>query len=64
MKRIIYEPAIGEKVPYGAQNYESPVAIDVIVEDDFVTAGKVYHDKTAGIIFPQPFIHQFAGWEE
>ena len=50
-------------VPEGAV-YMGDGVYDVLVDDDFVTAGKVYHDKTAGIILPQPFIHQFAGWEE
>ena len=67
MKRIIYEPAIGETVPSTAVTYTLPVSnmvvVDVIVDDSFATAGTVRYDSLTGISLSEPPIHQFAGWE-
>ena len=67
MKRIIYEPAIGETVPSTAATYTLPVSsmvvVDVIVDDSFTTSGTVRYDSLAGISLSEPPIHQFAGWE-
>ena len=67
MKRIIYEPAIGETAPSTAATYTLPVSsmvvVDVIVDDSFTTAGTVRYDSLAGINLSEPPIHQFAGWE-
>ena len=69
MKRVIYEPAVGETVPSTAVTYTLPVSgmvvVDVIVNvnDSFTTAGTVRYDSLAGISLSEPPIHQFAGWE-
>ena len=67
MKRIIYEPAIGETVPSTAVTYTLPVSgmvvVDVLVDDSFTTAGTVRYDSLAGISLSDTPIHQFAGWE-
>ena len=65
-KQIIYEPAIGELMPDGAQQYSLPVAgwvVHALVPDDFTTAGTVFHDKTANIELAEPFKHYFQGQE-
>lgn len=52
MKRIIYEPGIGEDIPDGKATitYELPVAAvtvyDLIVDDDFTTTGTIHYDST------------------
>ena len=67
MKRIIYEPAIGETVPSTAVTYtltvSGMVVVDAIVDDSFTTSGTVRYDSLAGISLSEPPIHQFAGWE-
>lgn len=69
MKRIIYTPAIGEPIPDNAdaRPYIQPVSgihvIDLIVPDDFTTAGTVYHDSSTGLTLTEPYIHHHAGWE-
>ena len=67
MKRIIYEPAVGETIPSTAITYTLPVSnmvvVDVIVDDSFTTAETVRYDSSAGINLSEPPIHQFAGWE-
>ena len=66
MKRIIYQPVIGEAIPADAMQYTLPVSgfvVDVLVEDDFTTAGVVLYDSLDGIELPEPFIHHFSGWE-
>ena len=67
MKRIIYEPAIGEIVPDTSVPYILPIAgvtvIDSIVDDAFSTAGTVYYDSILGIPLGEPKIHDFSGWE-
>ena len=67
MKRIIYEPAVGEAIPSTAITYTLPVSgivvVDVLVDDSFTTAGTVRYDSLAGISLSETPIHQFAGWE-
>jgi len=67
MKRIIYKPLDGEIKPASAVDYYLPVSgyvFDALVDDAFVPAGGiVLYDSAAGIILPEPFVHQFAGWE-
>lgn len=66
MKRIIYKPAIDEVIPDGAVFYTLPEngnVVDVLIEDDFVTAGTVVYDSLNDIMLNEPFIHHFAGWE-
>jgi len=66
MKQIIYEPATGELMPDGAQQYSLPVAgwvVHALVPDDFTSAGTVSHDKTANIELAEPFKHYFQGQE-
>ena len=67
MKRIIYEPAVGETIPSTAITYTLPVSgmvvVDVLVGDSFTTAGTVRYDSLAGISLSETPIHQFAGWE-
>jgi len=67
MKRVIYEPSVGETVPSTAVTYTLPVSgmvvVDVIVDDGFTIAGTVRYDSLAGINLSEPPIHQFAGWE-
>ena len=66
-KRIIYKPLEGEAKPAGAVDYHLPVSgyvFDVLIDDDFTPAsGIVLYDSAAGIALPEPFVHQFAGWE-
>lgn len=67
MKRIIYEPAIGEATPYMAVTYVLPVAgisvVDAIVDEGFTTLGTIKYDSLAGITLSETPILQFAGWE-
>ena len=66
MKRIIDQPAIGEVMPDGAMQYTLPISgfvVDVLVTDDFATAGVVLYDSLNGVDLPEPFIHHFSGWE-
>lgn len=67
MKRIIYEPAIGEVIPDSAVTYILPIAgvtvIDAIVSDTFSTTGTVYYDSLLSIPLSEPKIHDFSGWE-
>lgn len=69
MKRIIYKPAALEPIPPGAISVilaTSGAAVDGIVDDDFVTSGKVLYDSLAGIMLDEsdmPVNHHFAGWE-
>lgn len=52
MKRLIWEPAVGEDVIDGnvTVTYTLPTAgvsvCDAIVPDDFTTAGTIYYDST------------------
>ena len=66
-KRIIYKPLESETKPAGAVDYHLPVSgyvFDVLIDDDFTPAsGTVLHDSAAGIMLPEPPVHQFAGWE-
>lgn len=66
MKRLIYTPALGEEIPPGAKFYTLPVAgdvVDVLVPDDFTTAGTVHHDSSINLVLSEPYYHHFAGWE-
>lgn len=66
LKRIIYMPAQLEPIPLGAINIIMPdygAAIDVIVEDGFVTSGTILYDSDAGIKLVDTSPHHFAGWE-
>ena len=69
MKRLIYTPTIGELIPDNsdARPYTLPVSgahiIDLVVLDDFVTAGTMYHDSSTGLMLDEPYIHHHAGWE-
>lgn len=66
MKRLIYTPTIGEEIPAEAKFYTLPVAgdvVDVLVPDDFTTAGTVHHDSSIGLVLSEPYLHHFAGWE-
>ena len=67
MKRVIYVPAAGEVVPDGAVYYRLPVAnvnvVDVLVPDEWGTAGTKYYDTLTGLALAEPFIHHYAGWE-
>lgn len=66
-KRIIYKPFDGEAKPRDAVDYYLPVSgyvFDVLTDDDFTPAsGIVFYDSAAGIMLPEPPVHQFAGWE-
>lgn len=66
-KRIIYKPLESETKPAGAVDYHLPVSgyvFDVLIYDEFVPAsGIVMYDSAAGIMLPEPPVHQFAGWE-
>lgn len=66
-KRIIYKPTEGETKPAGAVDYHLPVSgyvFDVLIDDDFMPAsGIVLYDSAAGVMLPEPPVHQFAGWE-
>mgnify|MGYP001313199515 FL=1 len=66
-KRIIYKPMDGEMKPIGAVDYHLPIngyVFDVLTDDAFVPAsGIVLYDSAAGIMLPEPPVHQFAGWE-
>ena len=67
MKRIIYEPAVGEEIPDGAVFYElsesgQPV-LDALVDDSFTTSGTVRYDSLLDVPLSEPKIHDFAGWE-
>ena len=66
-KRIIYKPLESETKPAGAVDYHLPVSgyvFDVLTDDDFTPAsGIVFYDSAAGIMLPEPPVHQFAGWE-
>ena len=66
-KRIIYKPLEGEEKPYEAVDYHLPVSgyvFDVLIGGDFVPAsGVVLYDSAAGVMLPEPPVHQFAGWE-
>lgn len=66
-KRIIYKPSDGEAKPRDAVDYYLPTngyVFDALIDDAFVPAGGiVLYDSAAGIALPEPFIHQFAGWE-
>lgn len=66
MKRVIYQPAIGEAIPPDAMQYTLPVSgfvVDVLVADDFEAVGVVLYDSLNGIDLPEPFLHHFSGWE-
>ena len=69
MKRIIYQPAGLEPIPEGAISIVLPtsgLAMDVIVNEDFVTSGTILYDSLAGIMLDEsdkPVNHHFAGWE-
>jgi len=66
MKRIIYQPAMGETIPADAIQYTLPISgfvVDALVEDDFTTAGAVLYDSLNGIDLPESFVHHFSGGE-
>lgn len=69
MKRIIYQPSGVESVPEGSVSVilaTSGLAIDVIVEDYFVTSGKILYDSLTRVMLDEsdlPVSHHFAGWE-
>jgi hypothetical protein len=66
MKRLIYTPAIGEEIPPEAKFYTLPIAgdvVDVLVADDFTTAGTLHHDSSTGLILSEPYFHHFDGWQ-
>ena len=66
MRRIIYTPAIGEEIPPGAQSGTYATLgfiVDVIVPDDFTTAGMIHCTTETQHLFPEPFNHQFQGFE-
>lgn len=69
MKRIIYQPAALEQIPIGSISVILPssgAAVDVIVNDDFVTSGTILYDSLAGITLDdsnKPVGHNFSGWE-
>lgn len=66
-KRVIYEPAQDEIVPDGGVFYRLPVAgvdvVDVLVPDDWGTAGTVHYNSLSGKPLAEQHIHHFAGWE-
>lgn len=66
MKRIIYTPEIGEEIPNGARSGTYATLgfiVDVIVPDDFTTAVAIHCAPETQHLFPEPFNHQFQGFE-
>lgn len=66
MKRVIYKPAVDDAIPDSAITYTLPInglVIDVIVSNDFITAGVIVYDSVANIALNEKAIHHFAGWE-
>ena len=63
MKRIIYTPPADEEIP--SQAVLLGTEVDVIVPDDWWTAGAVAYnsDPEAPIPYVGTPIHHFAGWE-